>query len=128
MARDQAGCRFLQEKIEIDPIHTTESFYKSILPFVLPLAKDPFGNYLLQKLFKYLSPDQIQTILEIITPTILDIGSNSHGTRVIQTLINYLTTKELVKCFLNSIKPYVIPLLKELNSTHIINKFVYDHY
>ena len=127
LARDQAGCRFLQEKIEIDPIHTTESFYKSILPFVLPLAKDPFGNYLLQKLFKYLSPEQIQTILEIITPTILDIGSNSHGTRVIQTLINFLTTKQLVNCFLNSIKPYVIPLLKELNGTHIINKFLYDH-
>jgi len=127
LAKDQAGCRFLQEKIEKDPINTTSSFYKAIIPYILPLAKDPFGNYLIQKLFHYLSPDQIQRILEILTPTILDIGSNSHGTRVIQNLINFLSTKELVNSFLNCIKPYVIPLLKELNGTHIVNKFINEH-
>ena len=127
LAKDQAGCRFLQETIDKDPIRTTESFYKAILPFVLPLVKDPFGNYLIQKLFNYLTEDQLKKILEIISPTILDIGSNCHGTRVIQNLINYLKTKELVNCFMNSIRPYVIPLLKELNGTHIINKFVQDH-
>ena len=128
LAKDQAGCRFLQEKLEKDPIKTTESFYKAILPFVLPLVKDPFGNYLIQKLFIYLSPEQIKKILEILSPTILDIGSNCHGTRVIQNLINYLSTEELVNCFLKTIKPYIIPLLKELNGTHIINKFINDHH
>ena len=127
LAKDQAGCRFLQERLEKDPITTTEHFYKAIIPYVLPLAKDPFGNYLIQKLFYYLSPEKIKKILEIISPTILDIGSNSHGTRVIQHLINFLSNKELVDFFLNNIKPFVIPLLKELNGTHIINKFVNEH-
>ena len=127
LAKDQAGCRFLQETLEKDPIHATGPFYKAILPFILPLVKDPFGNYLVQKLFNYLTPEQMKKIIEIIAPTVLDVGSNSHGTRVLQNLVNYLTTKELVYCYLNSIKPYVIPLLKELNGTHIINKFVQEH-
>jgi hypothetical protein len=65
--------------------------------------------------------------LEIIAPTIFDVGSNSHGTRVIQHLINFLSTKELLNYFVTIIKPYIIPLLKELNGTHIINKLVNDH-
>ena len=127
LAKDQAGCRFLQEKIQTEPNKCVESFYKAILPYILPLSKDPFGNYLIQKLFQYLLPEQIKQLLEIIAPTILDIGSNSHGTRVIQNLINFLSTKELVNYFLNSIKPYTIPLLKELNGTHIINKFINEY-
>ena len=65
--------------------------------------------------------------MEIISSSLLDIGANAYGTRVIQQLINFLSTKELVNLFLNNIKQYVIPLLKELNGTHIINKFVNDH-
>lgn len=127
LAKDQAGCRFLQKKLDEDPKKASEAFYQAIIPFVLPLVKDAFGNYLIQKLCYFLSPEKIKKFLEIIAPSILDVGSNSHGTRVIQHLINFLSTKELVDYFLKSIKPYVIPLLKELNGTHIINKFISDH-
>jgi hypothetical protein len=113
--------------LEQNPIKASECFYNSIIPFVLPLVKDPFGNYLIQKLRNYLPPEKIKKFLEILAPTILDIGSNSHGTRVIQYLINFLSTKDLIDYFLSIIKPYVIPLLKELNGTHIINKLVNDH-
>ena len=127
LAKDQAGCRFLQEKLDQEPKKASESFYNSIIPFVIPLVKDAFGNYLIQKLCTFLGPEKIKKILEILSPSILDIGSNSHGTRVIQHLISHLTTKELVNYFLCIIKPHVIPLLKELNGTHIINKFVIEH-
>ena len=48
------------------------------------------------------------------------MGLNSHRTRVLQYLINFLTTKELIDYFVTIVKPYVIPLLKEVNGTHII--------
>ena len=127
LAKDQAGCRFLQEKLEKEPKEATEKFYNAILPYLISLVKDPFGNYLIQKLIQNLNLEQIIKILEIMSPTILDIGSNSHGTRVIQHLISYLKTKELVDYFLKSIEPYIIPLLKELNGTHIIQKFLSEH-
>ena len=127
LSKDQAGCRFLQEKLEKEPEIATKYFYDAILPYILPLVKDPFGNYLIQKLCKTLDEKQIKKILEIIAPTILDIGSNSHGTRVIQQIINYLSTKELLDYFLEIIKPYIISLLKELNGTHIIQKLLTEH-
>ena len=127
LSKDQAGCRFLQEKLEKEPQIATNYFYEAILPFILPLVKDPFGNYLIQKLCKTLDDKKIKKILEIMSKTILDIGSNNHGTRVIQQIINYLNTKELLDYFIEIIKPYIIPLLKELNGTHIIQKLLTEH-
>ena len=48
LSKDQAGCRFLQEKLEKEPEIATNYFYDAILPYILPLVKDPFGNYLIQ--------------------------------------------------------------------------------
>ena len=127
LAKDQAGCRFLQEKLDKEPIKATNLFFNAILPHLLTIIKDPFGNYLIQKLCNNLKPDQIIKILEKISPTILDIGSNNHGTRVIQHIINFLSTKQLLDYFLKSIEPYVIPLLKELNGTHIIQQLLIKH-
>ena len=127
LAKDQAGCRFLQEKLEQEPAKASKLFFNSILPHILNLVKDPFGNYLIQKLCNNLNPEQIQKILEKISSTILDIGSNNHGTRVIQHLINFLTTKALLNYFLKCIEPFVIPLLKELNGTHIIQQLLLKH-
>ena len=126
LSKDQAGCRFLQEKLEKEP-KAAISFYQALLPNILTIVKDPFGNYLIQKLCNYLDEASIKKIIEIISPNIIDIGSNSHGTRVIQYLVNFLKNKELVDYFLNILKPHVIPLLKELNGTHIINKFITEH-
>ena len=126
LAKDQAGCRFLQEKLEKDP-KAPNAFYEAILPYILILVKDPFGNYLVQKICNHIDEERIKKIFEIISPNILDIGSNSHGTRVIQHLVNFLKNEDLVNSFLNILKPHVIPLLKELNGTHIINKFITDH-
>ena len=127
LAKDQAGCRFLQKKLEDEPEVATSFFYPVILPYILPLVKEPFGNYLIQKICYTCTPDQIMQILKILSTNILDIGSNSHGTRVIQHIINFLRTPELINYFISIVQPYVIPLLKELNGTHIIQKFNSDY-
>jgi hypothetical protein len=127
LAKDQAGCRFLQEKLDKEPQEATPLFFEAILPYIMNLVKDPFGNYLIQKLCNNLNPEQIMKILEKISTTILDIGSNNHGTRVIQHLIDYLSNDQLLNYFIKSIEPYVIPLLKELNGTHIIQQLLLKH-
>ena len=126
LAKDQAGCRFLQKKIEDEPEESSKYFYPAILPYISSLVKDPFGNYLIQKLCPTLKPEQIKRILMILSTNILDIGSNSHGTRVIQNIINYLSTNELIEYFITIIRPSVVSLLKELNGTHIIQKLIND--
>ena len=127
LAKDQAGCRFLQKKLDENPKDACKLFYEAILVYLIQLIKDPFGNYFVQKLASYLNEEQIEKFLTIIAPNLLELGCDSHGTRVLQHLITCLRTPHLVNLFLNNIKPYVIPLLKELNGTHIIQKFINDY-
>ena len=127
LSEDQAGCRFLQEKIENDPEHTVQIFFNNILPHIITVSKDPFGNYLVQKLYPYMTTENFKVLLEKISPDIYDLGSDNHGTRILQNLINYLSNPELVNLFLNIIKPHLISLLKEMHGIHIINKFIYKH-
>ena len=124
LGQDQAGCRFLQEKIESDPEKIAPIFFKSMIPNLLYLIKDPFGNYLVQKLFPHLSSEDFGIILKEISDHILDIGSNTHGTRVLQNIIDYLSTPELLSLFSNIIKPHIISLLKEIHGMHIFNKLL----
>ena len=127
LAKDQAGCRFLQKKLDEDTQTAVSYFYPALIPYIHPLVRDPFGNYLIQKLCDFVSHEQLIHIINILSPNILDIGANSHGTRVIQHIISYLKTDDLIKYFFRIITPYVVPLLKELNGTHIIQKLLTDH-
>ena len=127
LSQDQAGCRFLQEKIENDPKNTVKIFLNNLMPNIIIIMKDPFGNYLVQKLYPYLSPEDINIILEKISNDIFDLGSNNHATRCIQNIINHLSNKDLVNKFLNLIKPHIISLLKDMHGVNVVNKFIYLH-
>ena len=127
LSQDQAGCRFLQEKIENDPKNTVKIFFNNLINNIITIMKDPFGNYLVQKLYPYLSQEDINIILEKISNDIFDLGSNNHATRCIQNIINHLSNKDLVNKFLNLIKPHIISLLKDMHGVNVVNKFIYLH-
>ena len=127
LSQDQAGCRYLQETIEKNPEENSKIFFKALIPYLIPIIKDPFGNYFVQKLFPYLNSEELKILLENVAHDIYDLGSNNHGTRVIQNLIGFIKTRELADLFLKIIKPFIISLLKEMHGTHIINKFLFKY-
>ena len=126
LAKDQAGCRHIQTKIDEDPVNSIPIIFKSALQYFVEISMDTFGNYLIQKLFSQLKEGDFYSIITIIAPHILELGANPHGTRVIQHLINFLKTDKLVDYFISIIKPVTVPLIKELNGTHIIQKISED--
>ena len=124
LLKDQLGCKFLQEKLETDTVNAFQYFYPAILPHLSVLVKDAFANYFIQKLYCYMSDEQIEFILNTLQPEFLDICSDNHGTRAIQGIMDFLLTAKLRNLFFEMIKPIFISLINELNGTHIINKFI----
>ena len=74
-----------------------------------------------------MNEEQIFNILYIISLNIYEIGCNPHGTRALQSLISNLKNPNLQQYFLKIILPHIIGFLKELNGTHVVQKFASDY-
>ncbi|KAI9307592.1 armadillo-type protein [Cunninghamella echinulata] len=125
LAKDQNGCRFLQRKIEDTSQNNTQAIqaiYDEIHNHFVELMTNSFGNYLCQKLLERCDNQQRDTIVEIVAPDIVNISLNMHGTRAVQKLIEFLSTPEQIQVITSALNPSVVPLIKDLNGNHVIQK------
>lgn len=58
--------------------------------------KEPFGNYLCQKLIEHCDDTQRDTLVDTVAPDLLKISLNMHGTRAVQKLVEFLSTPHQV--------------------------------
>jgi len=122
LCRDQNGCRHLQAELATRDEETIEVIYNGAKPYFPDLMSDPFGNYLCQKLLETCNDAQRTELVKIISPTIVSISLNQHGTRAVQKLLDHLTLPEQVEIVREALRPDVVPLTKDLNGNHVIQK------
>lgn len=124
LAKEQTSCRYLQQVIENNPKLGTVYLYPVIIKNITELIINQFGNYLIQKLFGYISQNQFSDILNAIVPDFVFISTNFYGTRVLQRMIDYITNQYQMHSFLNIISNHISDLLNDINASHIINKLL----
>ncbi|MQM11780.1 hypothetical protein Taro_044693 [Colocasia esculenta] len=121
LSKDQTGCRFLQETLKNCTSQDVYKIFIEITSHIVDLTTDPFGNYLLQKLVEVCNEDQKMCIIREITSKpgeLIRISCDMHGTRVVQKVIEALKTTEQVSMVVSSLKPGVMPLIKDTNGNH----------
>jgi len=134
---DQHGCRFLQKELDEGGPQEVNIVFNGVIGHVIELMKDPFGNYLCQKLVEHCDADQRLAIVKGVSSSVVQISKNMHGTRAIQRLIERLQTPEEIKLIRDSFKGSVVALIQDLNGNHVIqkclrkmepvdNQFIYD--
>ncbi|CAK0872247.1 unnamed protein product, partial [Prorocentrum cordatum] len=91
VARDQAGCRMLQLRLEKAVAQGNTEMLGAILdrclPSVVDLMMDPFGNYLCQKLMELCTAQQLEAMVERARGSLVKVSLNLHGARAVQKLI-----------------------------------------
>lgn len=137
LCKDQHGCRYLQKKLEEgNPAYRDMIFTETFSHFA-ELMTDPFGNYLCQKMLEYCTDDQRNLIVESVAPDLVGISLNMHGTRAVQKTIDFLSTPRQIHSIIMALGMNVVPLIKDLNGNHVIqkclnrlgstdNQFIYD--
>lgn len=135
LCKDQHGCRFLQRQLDLgmeakrseelgvlsNEVAATMIF-NEIYMKIVELMTDPFGNYLIQKLFENVSADQRLILVKNAAPELIRIALDPHGTRALQKLVECIDTKEESQLIINSLSPHIVPLSRDLNGNHVVQK------
>jgi len=126
--KDQHGCRFLQKKLEEKDQNpkAVEIIFDEVYDYMVELMTDPFGNYLCQKLIEHCSQQQQLLIVQKVAPHLVAISKNMHGTRAVQKMIECLCTPPQVQLVVNSLRSSVVPLIKDLNGNHVIQRCLHE--
>jgi hypothetical protein len=124
IAQDQSGCRFLQKKFEDAEGDDAEVILREISMgnSAASLMTDPFGNYLIQKIFQVSSDEQLLRLLNVIAKDMPSISFSMHGTRSVQKVIECVRTPQHMEVLISALQPNVIALIKDLNGNHVIQK------
>ncbi|XP_077249933.1 uncharacterized protein LOC143889562 [Tasmannia lanceolata] len=125
IARDQNGCRFLQRKFDEGNPQDVQMIFNEIIDHVIDLMIDPFGNYLMQKLFDVCNEEQRMQIILVVTGEpgeLVKISLNTHGTRVVQKLIETLKAQWQILLVISALEPGFLDLIKDNNGNHVVQR------
>lgn len=124
LTKYQAGCRFLQKKLEEQPDqqHVTLVF-NEVFDHLIELMTDPYGQYLVPKLMKHCDKAQRQAIVTKIAPKIVTFACHTYGIHGVQKILEYLTDEQ-VALFVDVIRPSTIQLAKDNKGNYLIQSFL----
>ncbi|CAL4892199.1 unnamed protein product [Urochloa decumbens] len=124
VARDQHGCRFLQQRLD-DGKREVDAIFAGVSRHAAQLMVDPFGNYLMQKLLSVCDAGQRKQLVLTLTAdpfVLVRISLNVHGTRAVQKLIESLRTREEIRLVVDALRPGFLELIKDPNGNHVVQK------
>mmetsp|Transcript_533 Transcript_533/g.669 ORF Transcript_533/g.669 Transcript_533/m.669 type:complete len:156 (+) Transcript_533:2064-2531(+) len=86
--------------------------------------RDPFGNYLVQKLVEHCTEDQLRQAVTTIKAEPLVICKDLHGTRSVQKLVEVLTHSPHKRLLEEYLLSEFVKLTFEINGNHVIQKIL----
>ena len=95
--QDQHGSRFIQQRLEVCADADKQTMFDEIVPAAQSLVTDVFGNYVLQKLFEYGTPDQCDTLAALLKGQAVQLSIQMYGCRVVQKALEYVNTPRLLE-------------------------------
>jgi len=123
--QDQHGSRFIQQRLEVCSDADKQLIFDEILPTAQSLMTDVFGNYVLQKLFEFGTPDQCESLARLLTNQCVQLSMQMYGCRVVQKALEYVGTDRLIAIvgeFENP--PVLLRCVHDSNGNHVIQKCI----
>eukprot|EP01063_Lacrimia_lanifica_P008189 TRINITY_DN1529_c0_g2_i2.p1 TRINITY_DN1529_c0_g2~~TRINITY_DN1529_c0_g2_i2.p1 ORF type:complete len:650 (+),score=183.05 TRINITY_DN1529_c0_g2_i2:104-2053(+) len=123
-SRDQEGSRFIQKQISLGLSDADRRMlFEEVLPEVLDLMTDVFGNYVVQKLIEHGSPEQMDGILAAFEGHVLDLSLQTYGCRVVQKALE-AAQPAYQDMVVDELRRSVPRCVQDQNGNHVIQKCI----
>jgi len=123
--QDQHGSRFIQQRLEVCNDEEKQLVFEEILLVANPLMTDVFGNYVLQKLFEYGTPDQCEQLGLLLAGQAVNLAMQMYGCRVVQKALEYVNTERLMALVSEfESPPVLLRCVHDSNGNHVIQKCI----
>lgn len=112
-----------------------ELILQELMPYLIELATDAFGNTVVQRMIERASDIQRQRIMEVCLPVLPAISIHKNGTWVVQKIVEYAKLPQQVLQIVNALKAYTPALLMDPFGNYVIqgclrlgarNQFIFD--
>ncbi|KAK6065758.1 hypothetical protein SCUP234_12433 [Seiridium cupressi] len=138
---DQHGSRFIQEKLQNANSDEKDQVFQEIKTNALPLMKDVFGNYVIQKFFEHGSQIQKTILAREMNGKVAELSTQMYACRVVQKVIHLqgflaeeleLISQQALEHVLvdqqaeivEELKPDMMRILKDQNGNHVVQKII----
>lgn len=123
--QDQHGSRFIQQKLEVCSDQEKQLVFEEILPSASLLMTDVFGNYVLQKLFEFGTPEQCDSLSDLLRGEAVNLSMQMYGCRVVQKALEYVSTHRLVELVQEfEVPATLLNCVHDANGNHVIQKCI----
>nr|GMD94628.1 pumilio homolog 12-like [Ipomoea batatas] len=123
LAKDQNGCRILQDNLVFFDNQGTEIVLSEVIEYVGDLMKNQSGSYLIQKLFSVCSEEQRTNIILAVTKKpfqLVAICLNPFGARAMQKLLEDLSSPQQRSLVIAALCPGAVTLASDPNGHLVI--------
>lgn len=123
--QDQHGSRFIQQRLEICTDVDKQLIFDEVLPQMNTLMTDVFGNYVLQKLFEFGTPDQVESLAQLLQGQAVQLSMQMYGCRVVQKALEYVGTNRLIALVAEfEGLQTLLRCVHDANGNHVIQKCI----
>ncbi|CAD8139361.1 unnamed protein product [Paramecium pentaurelia] len=120
--KDQQNSRKIQSLFEKGDDEQKEYIFLKILPGIVQLANDIFGNYVVQRILEQGNEKQRDLIFDQLSQSILILSYNTYGCRVAQKLLEISYNTDKFEQMFSILQTQIRNLVVDINGNHVIQK------
>eukprot|EP01079_Euglenida_sp_SAG-EU17-18_P009557 gene9557-1718_t len=124
-SQHQNGSRFIQAMLESPqcPAEDKELVFQEVLPVVIGLSQDLFGNYVVQKLIQHGTDSHRKQIANSLKGQVIALSLQPYGCRVLQKALEF-SDANLYQTMTEELQGRVLECVKNQNGNHVIQKCI----